>query len=158
MYDLYLSSQATVTISKGNKMKNNIEKFSNRSGIVKMEHEGEELFVVYGHIDNFRLENRELGEAIAKGETYEEAMKNAVKNLIERISKLDKKNYELNRKIEFLIHDFNKDKDNDVIIGVRGIKQVWNEVIDECEYVESDEVYNATIGFDEDGKPEAWCR
>lgn len=78
--------------------KGKYKRFNAYCGIAKVEHEGEEFYVVYS---DYMKDSLDLGELFGKGKTKEEALENAVVNLnkLFRLSckKIEKINKILNK-------------------------------------------------------------
>ncbi len=123
------------------------KKFSRKSGIAKIQHAGEEWFVVYS---DYIIDLCELGKVVGKGKTELEAMKNAIVNLSDNLVKMSNEidDFKDNLKKLKICNDplnFNKKP----IIPVEGWETKYIDGV--CHYVNNGEYYNADLGFDENG-------
>ncbi len=129
----------------------NIERFDERTGIVKLEHKNEEWFVVYCQFfDLPRLYDEELGIAIAKGKTSHEALSKAVIKLTKKIIDIQNSIDDFREQIESLSRNLPRERDDEIIIAEKDLNCRWNDELQHNEYYEGKEI-NADIGIDKDG-------
>ncbi len=131
----------------------NLTRFNQRTGIVKLKHNEEEYFVVYCNFFDDPLSfDHELGTAISKGKTADEAFSKAIIKLTKNIVELERNMELITEKINKIIRNSSSERDDEIVIGEKFMETRWNEELQMQEYYESEEVVNASIGINEKGQ------
>lgn len=133
------------------------KRFNDYCGIAKLidERDNQEWFVVYSDYMNTSYD---LGTAIGRGKTYEEAMIQAIKNLNKYARYVDKKIEKFEKEIRSVQIDICMDKCfKDPIFPIESEDWIRDEYNQITEIKPNGKYVNADVGFDK-GKAFAWIR
>jgi seryl-tRNA synthetase len=141
-------------------MNEKLKRFDERTGIAKIEENGEEWFVVYAYLFTEFFSDyksgRELGQVIGKGKTNEAAMIDAIVNLTKQLVRTSNSFKEIEEKIKELTCNLPCNRIEEPILPLKLETTRWNEEKGYHEFVETDTIVNADIGLDEKGNPFAY--